>query len=752
MQIKGFFILFFLLIFIAGSFANNPDIRTQQLLEVISNPKFNSARLSSSPVLAHSMRERFHIFQTPENEWCASVFLQIDPANFDQQSLLRENIQFQQQTDNILTAIVPLSALSNLQETNGINRLELARQVHLRLDVSSPEIAADRVHQGISEVSQAFTGKGVIVGIIDSGLDITHPDFLKTDGSTRVLYIWDQNESNGSQPAGYSYGIEWTASQINGGQCTHIDYEPHGTHVAGIAAGDGSANSGKYKGIAPDADLIIVSTRGLDTDVADGIKYIFGKASSLGKPAVINLSLGSHQGPHDGTSSFDQILAGQVGSGKIAIGALGNEGTQYVHLSGQISNDSLFSCFANASDGVSDYNYLEVWGKTGSDITLAVLAVDLSQNVKYHLASNKRNISKKYFMANNDTIATFWIGYETNSNNNNQHYQVTYELNSNANVYDWYLRLGGSGEFDVWTEGNPSGVNFKPNQPTSFPYNSSRYKGGDNESSMGEIGGTSSSIISIGAYTTKTQWTNYANDTYRMNPEPQVDDIAPFSSFGPTRDGRMKPELCAPGNIITSALSVNADVDMFGDARIVYAPAYPNLMNAYLNYEGTSMAAPHVTGTVALMLEAKPGLTPNDVKVLLTRNTRKDDYTTSSANNTWGYGKVDAYYSVKNAATFTGVESFKETKVIKSFKLFDNYPNPFNAQTEISFELPTRGEISIQIFDLLGKRVANVISGEFPAGFHQLNYNAEHLSSGIYFYQLTFNNQSKQIKKMVLVK
>ncbi len=204
-------------------------------------------------------------------------------------------------------------------------------------------------------------GAGTIVGIVDTGIDYKHEDFIDdTTGKSRILYIWDQTltAQGGEVVPAAGYGVEYNQAQINDeidgtltGFVREEDTNGHGTHVAGIAAGDGSATNGdepagKYKGMAPEAELIIVKTDLTSDHIIDGVNYIFDKASFLGKPAVVNLSLGTHQSPHDGTGSVSYAIdesietAGSETKGRVVVVAAGNEGSDKIHAEANISPGS----------------------------------------------------------------------------------------------------------------------------------------------------------------------------------------------------------------------------------------------------------------------------------------------------------------------------------------------------------------------------------------------------------------------------
>ena len=170
------------------------------------------------------------------------------------------------------------------------------------------------VHNGTNPLDTSYTGKGVLIGIIDTGLELNHPDFKDANGKTRVIKLWDQTLTYDSvqRPNMYGYGQIWDSTEINAALCPSIDGgNGHGSTVTGTAAGNGLAN-GRHKGVAPESSLIIVSSdfnaaNWLGT-VADAVDYIFKVADSLNMPVVINASIGDYYGSHDGTDPAAKFI------------------------------------------------------------------------------------------------------------------------------------------------------------------------------------------------------------------------------------------------------------------------------------------------------------------------------------------------------------------------------------------------------------------------------------------------------------
>src|SRR5690606_12996566 len=244
---------------------------------------------------------------------------------------------------------------------------------------------------GANPVPQGYLGDEVIIGFIDTGIELAHPDFQNEDGTTRIIALWDQTQDENIPfrvPEAYGYGQEWNAEDINLGITGHNDqpsYSGHGSTVAGVGAGNGNA-TGQFKGVAPNADLIIISSDfdhpNWSATVADAIDFIFAKAEALGKPAVVNLSLGDYYGSHDGldapTLFTDQLL--DAAPGRVVVAAAGNSGNFFKQQTAYDipEADTAFTWFKYNSSAQAVY--YELWADTadfnstsfavGADITV----------------------------------------------------------------------------------------------------------------------------------------------------------------------------------------------------------------------------------------------------------------------------------------------------------------------------------------------------------------------------------------------
>ena len=256
-------------------------------------------------------------------------------------------------SETLVTADMPLSAIEPVSNLDEVVSVSVGTEAKLLMDNARKLLGVDECHQ-MTENNGPYTGKGVVIGIVDNGFQYDHVDFLNADKSdTRIKRVWDQH-GTGNAPEGFGYGAEYkTTAEIRAAKYD-LTSGFHATHVSGIASG--SDKSTPYYGVAPDADLVFVSFKSTNAQIVDGIKYVFDYAKSVGKPAVVNISLGSHMGPHDGSSDTDLSFANLVGPGRIIVGAAGNEGLDKLHAS------KTFTA-ANKQMKIIQRNFNNHWGK-----------------------------------------------------------------------------------------------------------------------------------------------------------------------------------------------------------------------------------------------------------------------------------------------------------------------------------------------------------------------------------------------------
>jgi minor extracellular serine protease Vpr len=565
---------------------------------------------------------------------------------------------------DIVTAQVPLSAVPSVIGMSQLSRVEVARNVDIVHDTSMVVINAHSVRTWNGTQWVGFAGQDVIVGIYDSGLDYTHPDFRDANNQTRVLGLWDQT-LGGAPPAGFGYGYYCDPASLNSGACPQRDTNGHGTHVAGSAAGDGTAGAAgnpQYAGVAPRADLIIVkggNTGFSENRIIDGVNWIFQEATRLGKPAVVNLSLGGHFGPHDGTRLYEIAIDRLSGPGRVVTVAAGNEGSNpvtaviprdYIHAMARpaVGQTEVFTIevprFQGTPGRCDNFALIDIWYEGTDRLDLTVVRPN-GTSVTAPFGTLQR-VSAPTGGIEIDNAAPAEDRPEGLNPANNDHEAYIYINDcSESGLPDpgiWTIRVTptrvvSNERYHMWI-----GASIFGGQPAIGR------RGFDNSHSVG-MPGTANRAVTVGAFTTRLCWPTSTGTRCFAIQQP-IGSIAFFSSVGPTRDGRLKPEITAPGFGIVSALSSSSNPN----------PAFVVADGVHRMNAGTSMSAPHVAGAVALMFQQNRTLTPEDVKRVLAGSARQDEFTNNTysglpgdqgiPNFTWGYGKLD----VLNALALVG--------------------------------------------------------------------------------------------------
>jgi subtilisin family serine protease len=527
---------------------------------------------------------------------------------------------------DIKTAFVPEAALAAASSLPDVQRIEGAVPVDLENDLSIPATGADALRGGPPNFL-GVNGAGVVIGDVDTGVDWAHADFDDPAGNTRLVYIWDQTDAVGPAPGAFGYGSEWTSADIDLGIAREHDTDGHGSHVLGTAGGDGSHTGNgqpafQYTGMAPMASLIMVKTTFFTSTIVDGVNYIFQKAGAT--PAVANLSLGTHYGPHDGTSTFEQALAALTGHGKLLIKSAGNENNRNLH--------------AQVNAGAAP----------GTPARLANTAPPgpgrMAVDGYYHQADN---ISMTLTLPNGVTlgpvaqggalfttvagVGTIYMENGVTPTNSGDH-EVYVQIDNSGGVLpatgNYTMRFiavatPAGGEVDLWRFAHTIGGG-----------NSSFSLGQQNDELVSEPG-NSDSLCTCAAWTTKRPWLSIDGNNYFFTGATMPGTLAPFSSPGPTRDGRIKPDIAAPGTAIVSVRSFDSIV-FNNPANIPLI--VPDGVHAVI--QGTSMAAPHVAGAGALVQQARGKLWPSQFCQLLKLTALVDVNTGVVPNTSWGYGKL----------------------------------------------------------------------------------------------------------------
>ena len=562
--------------------------------------------------------------------------------------------------DNVYILSIPLNQLAGLSNEKNVLRIEAGNGNRIQMDTTAILVNALPVYSG-QDLPQAYTGKGVVVGIQDIGFDLTHPTFYSTNMKDyRIKALWDQlsKDTIGSTlPVGCDYRDASNLLQI--GHSLDGFTQTHGTHTAGIAAGSGSEGNNivsPYRGIAYDADIVLVANAtGNNIDLIDkkdyykytyatdalGFKYIFDYADSQGKPCVINFSEGGHQDFHGYDQLYYEMLDKMTGPGHIIVASAGNDADwiNYVHKPKGMPNiESLLwgnresAYFTTKTDKPFVFR-MKVAANTS---TAQIVEIPMEQVLacKDSLLIDSIKIGNQmykwrilaYPSSYNSTDVIYDIRLESNPNLGYD-IPVSIELASSEATIDLYRIRG----FLPPRDQNPMlkmGDNsYSINSPSSAP-----------------------SVISVGATAYRRGFLNYLGE-WKEYDKGTDGRRTSFSSVGPTIDGRIKPDVMAPGQNIISAYSSyfimnpkNAGAPLASDVRHFQ---YNGRTYAWNANGGTSMSSPVVAGAIALWLQAYPRLTPQDCLEVFRKTCTQYDTSLSYPNNWYGYGKINIYAGLK---------------------------------------------------------------------------------------------------------
>ncbi len=649
-----------------------------------------------------------------------SAYVTIDPARTSWQQLgvtpIAENA-------NTATVRLTLDALQRLAKQQGVEYIQITSGATQMLNLARQEAGTDLIHKG-TDLPKAYTGEGVVVGVVDAGFDYMHAAFRRpADGALRIKRVWEQSATTldgASAPVKYGYGIELNTPELIEKAQGDSDSNSHGTHVAAIAAGSDAYKDGAYVGNAPDADIVLVAldlNASTNADISNAVQYIFDYADEVGKPCVVNLSLGNQDGPHDGTSTFDTMTDAMQGPGRLIVGAAGNHRTDAFHIDHTFATADAaplrtFVKYKVAPSNSVSGGTIEIWGEKGVDFT-----VDISA---YSTFNKKDARSTTVYPAEGVTDVDFgkyatgtWkVASEVSPLNGKPHVVLTSALTSIRNNYAIALTVTPktAGRVNIWSDNTYLALESRDIEGFSAPDAAS--------STLCEIGGTGKRILTVGSYTTRNEYTT--NGGQQATLQETVGDLSSFSSYGPTVDGRMKPNITAPGCFIISAVSNN---DASGN--LMYAEYNENFgrYNQYGYMQGTSMASPFVAGIVATWLQAYPQLTPEQLHEIVQNTARKDSFTATAPDSNWGYGKINALDGLRQC-----IEK-QETGCVSVAMPFDGTVRIADGNILLGFARDTQATLGIT--SMTGSTLFSKQLGKRSAG-ETLSVAVPQLPKGVY--------------------
>lgn len=627
-----------------------------------------------------------------------------------------------------------------LSSTREVKELSVEREISTKLDLAREITGIDKIHSGI-DLPQAYTGKGVAVGVVDGGFDFNHINFKNEDGSSRIqsVALYSLN-ATGTDYVETRYGSDQLASLTTDDKTTF-----HGTHTMGILAGgykgdlkagiiSGNTGSVKtvanpYYGVATDADILAAAGALTDYNIALGVESMLDYAFDNKKPLVVNLSLGSNVGPHDGTSMIcqylDAVIKDKQVNTHVCISA-GNEGDMPIALKHTFDADgSKLSSFFGADYSTSDYkhirygqNYFYSADPTAFDIQAVIyntkrgvvamrmpLEAESAGQVKYWVSDSK------YAAEEGDVISPQlaryfegYVGVGSAFDEMSGRFYAVIDLfcwdnvtgyNANGDYLLGFEITGKKGQkVNAYCDGNFN---------TFSSYGREGYVDGMFDGTINDIA-TGFNPIVVGSFDTRDSWLSLDYNVYGYNNIFVPGKVSPFTSFGTLIDGRSLPTVCAPGaTIISSTNEYYLDNESLGDDNRQASMSDNDRRYSWHQCVGTSMSSPLVAGAIALWLEADPTLTCSEARDIICSTAVKDEDVTTEPNQVqWGAGKFDAYAGLKKVISESSLNSIGASPA-------DPVVN-YKGNNIYEILLPGAESTGITVTDLSGRTVISTVT------------------------------------------
>lgn len=655
----------------------------------------------------------------------------------DADRILRQNgCQKLAQAGNIYIAAIPADRLGALSQERNVNRIEARRGTHALMDSMAIHLNALPVYAGTS-LPQAYTGKDVVMGIMDIGFDLTHPNFYDAQATNyRIKRLWDQispDTIGSSLFVGRDYSGERELLDLG---CSYDGkQQTHGTHTLGIAAGSGY--NSRYRGMAWESDICLVNNATTEDialiDTADyskytfatdalGFKYIFDYAQSVGKPCVVSFSEGSEQDFYGYDVLYYAMLDSLLGPGRILVASAGNNGNVVNFIHKERGRERAGTFVQTSIDRMS--------------LTAKADAPFMLRTTIYNTEPMIIEIPTDEVLAREDSCYTDSVLID------DRMYYITLTAYPSCYIptetcYDIELRalanlgshkplsvefLGRDADIEVYR--NSGNLVTNPLAPELC------------DATVGRTIHSPSSaprVICVGATGYRTGITNYLGE-YREFNQGNDGRRSSYSSIGPTFDGRIKPDVMAPGSNIISSYSsyylennpqagdIRSDVEHFDFRGRTYS---------WNSNAGTSMATPAVGGAIALWLQAKPTLTPEEAMDVIAHTSSHYDESLSYPNNEYGYGQIDVYRGLLYILGIDGIEGLSQHQP-KAVSILPIGQGQLQLRFEGNEGLSTR-PFSIRIFNTSGQLVS---TQSLTGGQEEYTIDLSSLPRGVYAVQV----------------
>ncbi len=552
----------------------------------------------------------------------------------------------------IATVKIPLQNIASVPLEEVFEYVELPAMVSPHLNKVRFATRTDSVHQGIN-LPQSYTGENVLIGITDWGFDYTHPMFYDTLlQHTRIVAAWDQFKQNGNSPAEYAYGVEYdTENELLNAQCDTANiygFATHGSHVAGIAAGSGADTP--YRGMAPSAGLLFATFLIDAASVIDAFHWMQSKAIALDRRLVINMSWGLYyMGTLDGNSLLSQVIDTLSDEGVVFVTSAGNNGSDGFHIKKEFNQDTITTRVR--FDDYSNPNLwgqsITMWGEPNQSFATKIGIYSNGNSLLTETPYYHTNLALPYSVdtlitPGNDSIFYNVITDASHPLNQRPHMRFRVKC-TNPNLRVCLTACADQGIVHFWNVVElTTGVGNWGMPFTGYGMHATI---GDSNYSISEPA-CAAGTIAVAAYSAE-----YLSGNTLLGGQ-----LASFTSTGPLITEVMKPDIAAPGVSVTSSVSSFTD----NAYASVHSITFDGHEYDFAKFSGTSMSSPCVAGIVALILEASPNLTPQEIKTIIQQTARLDNYTgtiSSPGHVRWGYGKINAYKAIKMIVPNTGIDT-----------------------------------------------------------------------------------------------
>lgn len=608
-------------------------------VERVHSPKYSASTLTK--LLEHKV-------QTKGGVETNTLHAYVRLASHVDVELLRNkyNVRLNTAYEDIYTALIPMRELPGFVRDSDVLEVDAGNEIRFMMDSVRILTHVNEVQSG-ELLPRSYQGEGVLIGIIDNGFDFLHPNFRDEEGNSRIRCVWDQNQMPAISNSSFGYGWVYQTGEDIKSAMHDLSRDTHGTHVAGIAAG--SADN-SYRGIAPKADLVLVSVNKTEPGMLDAISFLIRYADEVNKPLSINLSMGSLLGYKDGTDNFTLMIDNLIKDkkGRLLSIAAGNEGHRKSTLFKEFIGKEAGELKSMLNPPTYGRENIFVHGASGQTYTVSV---SLRDTIKNELLFSQQFVSgetwsKSFEQFGSDKAgALFNVSSAVNDRTANHAIRISFIYNKPTS--------------EVW-EVSVSAMGGKCAVYCDYGYFTSAGKPGYTEGTNDyTIAATATGHIplSVGAYVSRRGYTDISGTSHQA--EWGRFGLYPLSGKGPTYDGRIKPDVVAPGaSVISSYNSYAASYSVQRSEKVL------ELTDSALGRKyvwgianGTSMATPVATGVLALWLEVNPELTMDEVRDIIRDTATADIYTGGLPNAHYGMGKLNALAGLRKLLQQTAIRN-----------------------------------------------------------------------------------------------